>query len=149
MLMGMQMVGSAVRAQELAQHWFLCRQPPPWAELVGTGSHRHVFLDRAAGVVYKIGGLGRFGGANRQEAATLARLHAAGVAYAPPATLHRVAFVDYGETTNCEVLAMPYLPEDGSVPGPAPVFAEAGDLNPAGNVHANRGQWWLIDAGGL
>ncbi len=113
---------------------------------VGRGSHRTAYLDQAANVVYKVG----HAGANRQEVRVLAELRAKGEAHAPAATLHEVMFTDWcGQEVEAAVVAMPYLPDDGSVPGPYPVLEGAADFNEHGNVHANGGRLWLIDAGGL
>ena len=119
---------------------------PDGCEQIGTGSQRTAYADHGTDTVYKIGD----DGANRQEVRTLADLRERGIGHAPAATLHEVTIVDgYGETVTCTVVAMPYLPDDGSVPRPYPVLEGAADLNPAGNVHSNGGQLWLIDAGGM
>lgn len=113
---------------------------------VGSGSHRTVYLDQRAGVVYKVG----LDSANRQEVRTLRDLRAEGVAHAPEASLYEVTFNDWcGEQTTATVVAMPYLPDDNSVARPYPILEGAADFNAHGNVHANCGQLWLIDAGGL
>ncbi|MGW7007765.1 hypothetical protein ACWGCW_34435 [Streptomyces sp. NPDC054933] len=47
-----------------------------------------------------------------------------------------------------DVLAMPYLPNDGSAPrNPYPQVGVV-DLNPA-NITVCRGRYWLIDTSGL
>lgn len=114
-------------------------------EQIGAGSQRTAYLAED-GIVYKIGD----DGANRQEVAALATIRERGDDYAPDADLYEVTTTDvHGDAITCTVVAMPYLPEDGSVTGDRPIFAEAADLNPHGNVHANGGRLWLIDAGGL
>lgn len=119
---------------------------PDGCEQIGAGSQRTVYVDYATNIVYKIGD----DGANRQEVRTLSQLREQGTDYAPAAELREVTITDlYGETVTCTVVTMPHLPDDGSLPRPYPVLPGAADLNPAGNVHANGGQLWLIDAGGL
>lgn len=119
---------------------------PAGCDQIGSGSQRTAYLDADTHTVYKVGD----DGANRQEVATLARLREQGATHAPAADLYEVTVADlFGEPVKCTVVAMPYLPDDGSVPGPHPVLEGAADLNPHGNIHANGGQLWLIDAGGL
>lgn len=115
-------------------------------EYLAAGSQRTVYLDHHAGIVYKLGD----DSANRREVRVLAELRARGVTHAPEATLYEVTLTDqWGDTMTCTVVAMPYLPDDGSMPRPYPLLEGAADLNPYGNVHAHGGQLWLIDAGGL
>lgn len=119
---------------------------PDGCEQIGAGSQRTVYVDHGTDTAYKLG----CDGANRQEVKTLAELREQGADYAPTADLHEVTVAGpFGDQVTCTVVAMPYLPDDGSVPGPHPVLPGAADLNPAGNVHANGGQLWLIDAGGM
>jgi hypothetical protein len=142
-----QTIGTADIAEQIAgfQHGALDWEPDG-CEQIGAGSQRTVYVDHATDTVYKIGD----DSANRQEVRTLTALRERGVAHAPAATLYETSIVDgYGETITCTVVAMPYLPDDGSVPGPYPLLEGAADLNPHGNVHANGGRLWLIDAGGL
>lgn len=121
-------------------------------ELIGRGSQRTVYLHRASNVVYKVGNQS----ANREEVAVLTRLRATGREHAPETTLWEVTYTSYWgcaygddpEQVNTCVVAMPYLPEDGSVHHKEIVLEGAGDLNP-GNVHAHGGKLWLIDAGGM
>ena len=135
-------VGSRSVAEQIAVSYFHDVSLPPGIEDLGSGTHRIVYVDRAAGVIYKIG----TSSANRQEVRTLTGLRERGIEHAPPATIYRIdAGPYYGW---CTIVAMPYLPDDGSVPRPYPLLEGAGDLN-GGNVHANGGRLWLIDAGGL
>ncbi|MER7331719.1 MULTISPECIES: hypothetical protein [unclassified Micromonospora] len=140
-------VGDQGTADRIAHyHHGLADWLPDRCEHIGQGSQRTVYVDHNTGTVYKMGD----DGANRQEVCTLAELRARGVDHAPRATLHEVTVPDgYGDTIACTVVAMPYLPDDGSVPRPYPILEGAADFNPNGNVHANGGQLWLIDAGGL
>ncbi|WP_018587927.1 hypothetical protein [Salinispora arenicola] len=119
---------------------------PDGCDQIGQGSQRTVYADYAGEVVYKVGD----DGANRREVRTLTDLRERGVAHAPAATVHAVTITDpYDGDRDVTVVTMPYLPDDGSVPGPYPLLEGAADLNPHGNVHAHGGQLWLIDAGGL
>lgn len=139
--------GTQERAAEIAEyHHGGALHEPRDVEQVGAGSQRTVYVDHRASVVYKLGE----DGANRQEVYTLAALRAAGADHAPEATLYEVTVAgEHGDPIACTVVAMPYLPDDGSVARPYPILEGAADFNPAGNVHANGGRLWLIDAGGL
>ncbi|WP_431728556.1 hypothetical protein [Verrucosispora sp. TAA-831] len=143
----MTQIGSAATAELIAQHHHgLTDWEPDGCEQIGAGSQRTVYVDHTTGTVYKIGD----DSANRQEVRTLTDLRDRGVKHAPDAALHVVTVHDpYDGDQEITVVAMPYLPDDGSVPGPYPLLEGAADLNPHGNVHANGGQLWLIDAGGL
>ncbi|MEU0078504.1 hypothetical protein ABZY58_11460 [Micromonospora tulbaghiae] len=143
----MTVVGDAAVAEQIAwYHHGLLEWPPAGCEQVGQGSQRTVYVDHGTNIVYKIGD----DGANRQEVRTLTALRGRGVPHAPAATLYEVTVPDgFGGTITCTVVAMPYLPDDGSLPQPYPLLEGAADFNPHGNVHANGGQLWLIDAGGL
>jgi hypothetical protein len=140
-------VGSASVAAAIAEyHHGTADWLPGGVDHLATGSQRTVYVDYDAEIVYKLG----IDGANRQEVSTLSALRASGVGHAPAADLHEVTVADLdGDTITATVVAMPYLPDDGSVTGPYPILDGAADLNPAGNVVANGGQLWLIDAGGL
>ncbi|TDC02642.1 hypothetical protein E1091_00125 [Micromonospora fluostatini] len=142
-------VGTAEGAELAAwYHHDLLDWEPDGYETIGAGSHRTVYLDHATNVVYKVG----LESANRCEVHTLAELRRKGVDYAPPATLYEVEVPDRfdpaGPPLGVTVVAMPYLPDDGSIPGPRPVLPGANDFNPQNTV-AHRGRYWLIDAGGL
>ena len=137
-------IGTLDRATAIAQAHELGIEIPG-VEQIGAGSHRVVYLDRPAKVVYKVG----VNSANRQEVRTLTELRTAGHDHAPAATLHEVTYNVFGDRVDCTVVAMPYLPDDGSVARPYPILEGAADLNETGNVHANGGRLWLIDAGGL
>lgn len=143
----MTQIGNAGTAERIAYyHQGLADWEPDGCEQIGAGSQRTVYLDHTTEVVYKIGDAA----ANRREVSTLTGLRERGVAHAPAATLHTVTITDpYDGDREVTVVAMPWLPDDGSVPGPHPLLEGAADLNPHGNVHANGGQLWLIDAGGL
>jgi hypothetical protein len=118
---------------------------PESCDNVMRGDHRTVYVDVGSDVVYKIG----YEPANRREYKVLTQARLDGKDYAPPVTLYEVTVYDHlGDQTTCTVVAMPYLPEDGSVDHKGLIFAEAGDLNPS-CVHAHGGQLWLVDAGGL
>jgi len=135
---------AAVLADELLH---VDGEPAGWA-LLGWGDHRHVWL-APSGTVYKVG----LDGANRYEVNRLAELRRQGKKFAPSATLWTCEWTDgYGDERRSTVVAMPYLPEDGSVPRDDPrrqMIAVAGSDFNASNCHANGGQLWLIDAGGL
>lgn len=110
---------------------------PEWIEQIGAGSQRTIYLDHDTQVVYKIG----HDSANRHEVRMLGVARERGADYAPDATLY--------EINGVTVVAMPYLPDDGSMGDDQyPIFPEACDLNPD-NIHAHAGQYWLIDAGGM
>lgn len=143
----MTLIGDASTAERIAHyHHGLADWEPDGCEQIGAGSQRTVYVDHNAEVVYKIGDAD----ANRREVSTLAGLRERGVAHAPAATLHIVTITDpHDGDQEVTVVAMPWLPDDGSVPGPYPLLEGAADLNPHGNVHANNGRLWLIDAGGL
>jgi hypothetical protein len=143
----MTQIGTADTAERIAYyHHGLFERAPEGCELIGVGSQRIVYVDHDTDTVYKVGD----DGANRQEVRTLTELRERGAAHAPAATLYELTIPSgYGDTIACTVVAMPYLPDDGSVEGPYPLLDGAADLNPAGNVHANGGRLWLIDAGGL
>lgn len=130
----------------------LCEHLPDQFRHLGTGEHRAAYLHEPTAVVYKIG----YDEVNRYEHQTLAKLRADGHDHAPATSLHDVHVTDY---TDCQwgleprerdvvVIAMPYLPEDGSVPHKGVWLPGMVDLNPS-NIHANGGRLWLIDAGGL
>jgi hypothetical protein len=115
---------------------------------IGQGSHRTVYLCPDGDVVYKIG----HNSVNRFEVKQLQAARDAGKDYAPEATLWTLTYQPPSgdEPEETTVVAMPYLPEDESVPYEGrPAFPEACDFNDAGNVVANGGRLWLIDAGGL
>lgn len=141
------MAGTERIAQVVAEyHHGMLDWEPDGCEQIGAGSQRTAYVDHGSGVVYKLGD----DGANRREVRVLAEARAAGKDYAPDATLWTVKLADmFGEPMECTVVAMPYLPHDGSVDTANVVFPEAADLNPTGNVHANGGRLWLIDAGGI
>lgn len=141
------MIGDPTTAEQIAAYHHGSESAlPDGCDQIGSGSQRTVYVDYVADVVYKIGD----DRANRQEVRTLTSLRRRGAQHAPPATLYEVQVADlFGYLTACSVVAMPYLPDDGSVPRPYPILEGAADLNPHGNVHANRGRLWLIDAGGL
>ncbi|MFY1599841.1 hypothetical protein [Micromonospora sp. WMMD737] len=143
----MTLMGDAATAERIAYyHLDLLDWPPNGCEQIGQGSQRTVYVDYDAEIVYKVGD----DAANRQEVRTLAQLRDRGINHAPAAALHTVTVTDpYDGDQEVTVVAMPYLPDDGSVPGPYPLLEGAADLNPHGNVHAHNGRLWLIDAGGL
>lgn len=134
-------------AEQIATfHHRLLDWEPDGCEQIGAGSQRTAYVDYGTDTVYKVGD----DGANRQEVRTLAELSGRGIAHAPGATLYTITLTDmFGDEIECTVVAMPYLPDDGSVEAPYPILEGAADLNPAGNIHANGGRLWLIDAGGL
>lgn len=149
------MTGDAAHAHTIAE-WHtnpdLAEDLPAGFRYLATGEHRAAYLHEPTGIVYKVG----YDSVNEYEHETLSKLRAAGHDHAPPTGLHSVEVTDY---TDCAwglepkertwvVLAMPYLPEDGSVPHKDVWLPGMVDLNPA-NVHANGGKLWLIDAGGL
>ncbi|WP_406380771.1 hypothetical protein [Streptomyces sp. NBC_01618] len=119
--------------------------PAGWSP-VGVGSHRDVFLNPDRTIVYKVE---TQRGRNRREHRTLRGLRAQGYGYAPPTTLWTVPHSTPGSSdTEFPVLAMPYLPNDGTVPRAAHPQAGVVDLGPA-NITVCRGRYWLIDASGI
>lgn len=141
-------IGDHATAEAVAHHHIVGdNDAPDGVEQIGCGSHRTVYLDHGTDVVYKIG----INNVNRQEVETLDALRARGVDHAPAAHLYEVTVNDPWDDSEivATVVAMPYLPDDGSVAKPYPILEGACDLNPHGNVVANGGQLWLIDAGGL
>ncbi|MER6841971.1 hypothetical protein [Streptomyces platensis] len=78
-------------------------------EAGGEGEHRAVILNPARTTVYKVE---THRGRNRREHRTLSGLRRHGYGYAPPTTVWAVP----GATRGTEVLAMPYLPDDGTTP---------------------------------
>lgn len=54
----------------------------------------------------------------------------------------------YDTGRGVEVLAMPYLPNDGTTPRNPYPRAGVVDLNPA-NITVCRSRYWLIDASGV
>lgn len=153
------MVGTAEQAQAIAE-WHTNRTwDPDFPEefsLVGEGSQRAVYLHRPSKVVYKVGVTLDHDGCNRYEHQVLTRLRREGHDHAPVTTLHQVQVTDYTfcsagvppETFTRDIVAMPYLPEDGSVPHEGKWLPGMVDLN-SENIHAHGGKLWLIDAGGL
>lgn len=118
---------------------------PDGCDQLGAGAHRTVYVDYNAEIVYKLGD----DATNRHEVQVLTAAHQAGRDYAPPVDLFEVTATDiFGEPMSCTVVAMPYLPEDGSVEHDGVVFPEAADFN-TDNVVAHGGRLWLIDAGGM
>lgn len=110
--------------------------PEGWTP-VGEGAHRAVILDPSGTTVYKIE---TEAGRNEREHRTLSGLRDQGHAHAPPTTLW---------STPCgTVLAMPYLPNDGTTSRTPYPRAGLVDLNPE-NITVCRGQYWLIDASGI
>lgn len=149
-------IGTAAHAKVIAEWhvngaWDNADIPQGFRE-IGAGKQRTAYLHVLTSIVYKVGD----DACNRYEHTTLTRLRSEGHEHAPATTLHRVEVVDY---TDCawgldpqssyrDVIAMPYLPEDGSVPHDGVWLPGMVDLNP-GNIHAHGGKLWLIDAGGL
>lgn len=107
---------------------------PSGVDYLASGEHRTVYVDYDTDTVYKVG----LNTANRNEYTILTE-HV-GEPGIPTVTLYEI-----GDVT---VIAMPYLPEDGSVEHDGVCWPIDGDFNP-GNVVANGGQLWLIDAGGM
>ncbi|GAA2231410.1 hypothetical protein [Streptomyces nogalater] len=139
-------VGSLDEAQAVAAWRPECSlygDPEGW-EPVGEGAHRAVILNPARTTVYKVE---MEAGRNRREHRTLRGLRAQGFAHAPPTTLWPVP-CPYGTGCDIEVLAMPYLPNDGTAPHASYPRAGVVDLNPT-NVTVCRNRYWLIDASGL
>ncbi len=114
--------------------------PDSWTP-VGEGAHRAVILNPARTTVYKIE---TQAGRNQREHRTLGGLRHQGYSHAPPTTLWTVP----GPAHHSVVLAMPYLPNDGTASRTPYPRAGVTDLNPA-NVTVCRSQYWLIDASGL
>jgi hypothetical protein len=118
--------------------------PAGWTP-VGEGAHRAVILNPSRTAVYKIE---TQPGRNRREHRTLRGLRRQGYAYAPPTTVWTVSDPASWTGRKVEVLAMPYLPNDGTAPGTAYPRAGVVDLNPS-NVTVCNGRYWVIDASGL
>jgi hypothetical protein len=118
-------------------------------EVVGAGKERTTYLS-PSGIVYKAG----------SEESTVAEdtrfteLRETDLAdHIPPHTMYRFTVSSsHGDEQTVGVIAMPYLPEDGSVDRNDPLIPRlagaTGDFNPC-NVHANRGELFLIDGAGL
>lgn len=139
-------VGSLDEAQAVADWCPECSpydDPEGW-EPVGEGAHRAVILNPSRTTVYKVE---TAAGRNRREHRALRGLRAQGFAHAPPTTLWTVCR-PYGAGPNVEVLAMPYLPNDGTAPHTRYPRAGVVDLNPT-NITVCRNRYWLIDASGL
>src|SRR5690606_10070655 len=141
-------IGDRNTAERIAWHHYNDLPMSDGCELLAIGSNRTVYVDRRTRTVYKVG----VDGANRREVRVLAELRAQGADYAPPATLYEVTVptvvAGLRDEITCTVVAMPYLPDDGSVPRPYPIPPAAADMAPD-VMRAHRGQLWLIDAGGL
>lgn len=140
-------IGDERTATEIATYHHNGDAAPDGWEFIASGSHRSVYVDYCTDTVYKVG----LDGANRNEYDALTAARLAGHAWAPAVDIYEVTVTDrFGREIECTVIAMPYLPEDGSVEHDGVVIACAGafDLN-SDNVVANGGQLWLIDAGGL
>lgn len=120
---------------------------PNGVEQIGSGTHRIVYVDHDTDTVYKIAKEGH-DGANVDEHRNLTHWREQGADWAPPADLYDVVVDGQWGEVACTVIAMPYLPEDGTVDHDGVIIAAAGDFNPA-NVHAHNGRLWLIDAGGM
>lgn len=134
-----------IAEQIAAYHHGAAEWLPNDCDQIGAGAHRTVYVDYNAEIVYKLGD----DDTNRHEVQVLTAARQAGRDYAPPVALYEVAMADmFGDRITCTIVAMPYLPEDGSVNHDGVIFPEAADFN-ADNVVANGGQLWLIDAGGM
>ncbi|MBW1603587.1 hypothetical protein JJV70_16040 [Streptomyces sp. JJ66] len=139
-------VGSFNEAQTVADWRPECSpydDPKGW-EPVGEGAHRAVILNPARTTVYKVE---TEAGRNRREHRTLRGLRDQGFAHAPPTTLWTMPR-PYGTGADIEVLAMPYLPNDGTAPRAPYPRAGVVDLNPT-NITVCHHRYWLIDASGL
>lgn len=135
-------VGNVRSVQLLAKHiWFdddtACR--------VGSGESRTAYLvDGDLGVVYKVGRES----ANRYEHEALTAWREAGATWAPQTTLW-TAPAPNPFRPDLLVLAMPYLPDDGSTPDPGQL-AEVRRVCPetcGENWTVRGGHVWLIDGG--
>lgn len=113
---------------------------------LASGQHRVCYVDYDTDTVYKLAKEGQES-ANRCEHATLTHWREQGAEWAPPTELFEVLVDGAHGPVACTVVAMPYLPEDGSVDHVGVVIPVDGDFNPA-NVVAHDGSLWLIDAGG-
>ena len=149
-------IGTAALATEIANahtNTAIGVEFPAGVRYLASGQQRTIYLHEPTGTVYKVGD----DGCNRYEHETLAKLRTGGHDHAPETTLYEVettdyelaALIDEDATSTRTVIAMPYLPEDGSVPHDDETWLPGMvDLNPD-NIHANGGKLWLIDAGGL
>jgi hypothetical protein len=114
-------------------------------EQIGRGRDRTAYVDHNQVTVYKVG----CDSANREEYRVLTQYaDADGDWRAPPVELYDIVVEGEHGPISCTIIAMPYLPEDGSVEHDGLIIPAAGDMNPA-NVHAHGGHLWLIDAGGM
>jgi hypothetical protein len=138
------MPGTAAEARAIAAAHHLDLRLPDGVKQIEQGFHRSVYLSADGGTVYKVGN----DNANRREAATLARLRAAGHQHAPDISLFEVPLTVRDDAETVTVVAMPYLPDDSSVARPYPLLEGAVGSKPS-DVHANGGRLWLVDAGGL
>ncbi|MFJ5952569.1 hypothetical protein [Streptomyces noursei] len=132
-------VGSADEAETAAgwsPEYSPYDDPEGWTP-VGEGAHRAVILNPPRTTVYKVE---TEAGRNQREHRTLSGLRDQGHTHAPPTTLW---------LASCGiVLAMPYLPNDGTRSRTPYPRAGLVDLNPE-NVTVCHGQYWLIDASGI
>lgn len=149
------MIGTAALAEAIAvaavnAHTGI--ELPAGVHHLASGQQRAVYLHEPTGTVYKIGD----DACNRYEHQTLTKLRADGHAHAPETSIYEITTTDYelaalgvDSARTRTVIAMPYLPEDGSAPHNAETWLPGMvDLNPD-NIHAHGGKLWLIDAGGL
>lgn len=117
------------------------------------GDHRAIYVDYDTDTVYKIGR----DAANRREHEALTNARLGGCDFAPATALYELTVTVPARwgcdsyDIDCTVIAMPYLPDDGSVDHAEATFeflALAGDFN-LDNIVAHDGKLWLIDAGGM
>jgi len=129
------MVGNA---EDAFDAWFYPMVQHEHVELIGHGESRVVYL--VNGVVYKVGRPS----ANRYEHELLTAWRAAGAQWAPATSLWEDRD-PFGEAYT--VIAMDYLPDDGSDPDEA-TLAEIRRCAPQTcreNLHTHAGQLYLID----
>jgi hypothetical protein len=135
-------VGNRQDATEAMWHWLTNGYHGERAREIGRGEDRTAYL--VNGVVYKVG---IRPSANRDDHDTLSSARAAGMPWAPQTSLYELVD-NYGDP--CPVLAMPYLPDDGSVPDPAllaEMHAQTGGQvdRIGGNYVVRAGQPIVID----
>lgn len=110
--------------------------------IIGEGESRTAWLIN--GVVYKVGR----DSANTYEHEALTAWHAAGAPWAPITSLYQINMtLDVGYVETYVVIAMPYLPDDGSQVDEAALtqLRSVASQTWRGNYTVRAGQPWLID----
>jgi hypothetical protein len=138
----LELIADGDTAQRIAEYHLGLVDYCDEVEQIGYGRDRTAYVAYWQDTVYKIG----VDSANHAEYRVLSE-HA-GEDMIPPVELFDVTVDAERGPVAMPVIAMPYLPEDGSVEHGGVVYPYAADFNPA-NLHANGGRLWLIDAAGI